>query len=109
MALRWLSGRYFVSASRVSYIWLSASNTGKPRVREGTGDPPSSWLSEPARTACGGPLDRRTGTTRTRPLPGYHSSRSQTTGTAVNALGAVTQLSKYRLFPFDVNATASCG
>src|SRR5947209_5806608 len=32
-------GRYFVRASRVSYMWLSASNTGKSRARDGMDRP----------------------------------------------------------------------
>src|SRR3954447_12226338 len=42
------SGRNFVSASRVSYMWLSASNTGKSSWRDGIWVPSRevTWLLE---------------------------------------------------------------
>src|ERR1019366_244216 len=55
------AGRYFVKASGFSYMWLSASNTGKSRSRDGMIAPFSidqplqrpARIQRPAWTTCG--------------------------------------------------------
>src|SRR5665213_2304971 len=55
-------GRNWVNASGVSYMWLSASNTGKSRSRDGMKNtPPCSSLSTPsARLTATVEVDRLT-------------------------------------------------
>src|SRR5580700_1474291 len=71
------AGRYLMKASGVSYMWLSASNTGKSRTRDGIVTPFSIDQSLPYPGA--GP-----------PGPGHQVNRS--TGTSATLPGALREL-----------------